>query len=109
MIYLLFCVLRFTVTLANVISFFDAEHFDDIRRDTQIEKRPPNIVAFYRSGKCENRLAKLDLPTMRRSKGFPSRSQLNLGVYNIDNQDDKWYNFYPEKMDLPARFNATDR
>lgn len=103
-----FCLLFFTV-LSHITRVFDGEHFDDVRRDTPLLMRPPSIVAFYRPGGCEAKLNRMDLPSLRKIPGFPSRSQLAFNTYDMSKDRDKWYNFYPEIHDLPARFNVTAR
>jgi len=103
-----FCLLFFAV-LSHITRVFDGEHFDDIRRDTPFAMRPASLVVFYRPGACEARLDKMDLPKLRKAPGFPTRSQLVFNTYDMSKDRDKWYNFYPEIHDLPARFNVTAR
>jgi len=88
---------------------FDAEHFDDIRRDTPEEQRPPSLVVFFRPGSCEKRMWQLNLAQLRKAEDFPSRSQLHIALYDMSSHAEKWYTFYPHLHDLPARYNVTTR
>jgi len=86
---------------------FDGEHFDELRKDTPAEFRPHSLVAFYKNGECEARLQRMKLNQLERDSTMPGRAHLLWAKYNIDEQEDAWYDFIPELMDLPMRFNIT--
>lgn len=104
---LLLCAAFLPLLTLGVANLFDGEHFEELRKDTAQRFRPHNFVAFYKPGECEKRLNRLKFDFLQRSMTIPNRAHALLTKYNIDEQENKWYNFIPELMDLPGNYNVT--
>jgi len=100
-------ILSFLCVFSYITRVFDGEHFDDIRRDIPLNMRPPSLVAFFNPGECKVRLDNMELPRLREKSEFPTRANLLVAYYDMSRHREKWYNFYPDIHDLPARFRVT--
>eukprot|EP01084_Bolivina_argentea_P194180 333140_1 len=94
---------------ARIMDLLNAEHFDNILRDTLDNMRPPSIIIFWNSSnpQCTSKYNTIDFNNSV-INNLPSRSHLFAATYDYGAAQYRiWYRFTPER-DLKQRFNINN-